>query len=226
MPKATPLVLGVLLLLALPPHAAQAQSLLFDYLGFDYEDPDPVAATFGEPGSSYVGLGTVPGLFAPLVADTTTYEYTYVISGLSVASVLTFPPSYEVVNYNAGTLKIYEDSKALGTAADFGSNPPNGTAPPTFVDGTLFLNATLTGFQLVLNTATGTGSYEAVLEVTGGSQFGNFSSQKKGWTFAGTTGNALNVPPGYAHQVDGQVFLNEPSITRHASWGRIKKAYR
>jgi len=226
MRKATPFVLGVMLLLALPPQVARAQSLLFDYLGFDYEDPDPIPGSFGEPGSSYVGLGTVPGLFAPLAADTATYQYTYVISGLTVSSTTMYPPSYEVVDYGTGTLKIYEDAKSGGTPADYGTNPPNGTAPPTFTDGTLFLDAKLTGFQLILNTATGTGSYEAVLEVTGGTQFGNFGSQKKGWTFAGTTGNALNIPSGYAHQVDGQVYLNEPSPARRTSWGAIKKGYR
>ena len=50
--------------------SVRAASLLFDYLGFDYEFPNPNPAVFGEPGSGYVGVGTVPGVFAPLVANT------------------------------------------------------------------------------------------------------------------------------------------------------------
>jgi len=221
---ATPFLL--LLLCAGAPAVASAQSLLFDYVGFDYEDPDPNTAVFGEPASGYVSLGLVPNLFAPLVANTTDNEYTYVISGLTPVNLQMIGP-YAIIDYSPGTLRVYEDSKSSGTAADYGSNPPNGLAPPSFIDGALFLDGILTSFQFVLNTGTGTGSFEAKFEVTGGSQFPNFpSNQLKGWTFAGATGNATNIPPGYAHQIDGQTFLDKPVLVRNVSWGRFKNAYR
>src|SRR5262249_62265595 len=71
----TPLLLAACAVLAFVP-AARAQSLLFDYVGFDYESPNPNPATFGEPGSGYVGLGMVPALFAPLVSNTPPNAYT------------------------------------------------------------------------------------------------------------------------------------------------------
>ena len=215
---------GAALLLALP-VVATADTLLFDYVGFDYESPDPNPAVFGEPGSSYVGIGFVPGLFAPLTADTTQFQYTYVISGMTPVSK-TVIGSYIIVDYTPGTLSIYEDSKFSGTAADYGTAPPNGTAPATFSDGNLFLLGTLNGFQFVYNNATNTGSYNAAFTVTGGSQLANFPVfQRDGWTFAGASGNATNIPDGYLHQVDGQNFLGVVPA-RTSSWGQLKTLYR
>lgn len=215
---------GAALLLALP-VVATADTLLFDYVGFDYESPDPNSSVFGEPGSGYVGLGIVPGLFAPLAADTTQYQYTYVISGMTPVSK-TVIGSYIIVDYTPGILSIYEDSKFSGTAADYGTAPPNATAPSTFNDGNLFLLGTLNGFQFVYNNATNTGSYNASYTVTGGSQLGNFPIyQRDGWTFAGASGNATNIPDGYLHQVDGQNFLGVVPA-RSSSWGQLKTLYR
>lgn len=222
---ATTLLLGLVALLAQPP-GANAQSLFFDYVGFDYESPNPNPGQFGEPGSGYVGLGLVPGLFAPLVADTANNEYTYIMSGLTPTSMSSFG-GFDIINYSAGTLSIYEDSKSSGTPADFGTNPPSALAPASFTDGTLFLQGVLTNFQFVINNGNGTGSFEAVYQATGGSQFGNIPvTQQSGWTFAGSSGNALNIPAGYAHQIDGQTFLNGPVPARSTSWGRLKATYR
>lgn len=223
---ATYLVLAALVVLM--PGAARAQSLLADYVGYDYEFPDLDGAQFGEVGSGYVSLGFVPGLFAPLVPDVVANEYTYYISGLTSMSVMPIG-DFLVIIYGAGTLSIYEDSKTLGTPGDYGINPPNGTAPPSFVDGNLFLTGTLTNFQYVLDTVNGTGSFEADFDITGGSELANGNvppNQTMGWTFAGTTANELNMPEGYAHQVDGQIFLNEPVPSQPTSWGRVKAQYR
>ncbi len=206
--------------------AAHAQSLLFDYVGFDYEDPNPLPAEFGEVGSGYVGLGTVPFLFSPLTSNTTLNEYTYVVSGLTSTGYSTVS-SFRIISYSSGTITIYEDSKSTGTTADYGTSPPNGVAPATFTDGTPILVGTLTNFQFVLNTANGTGSFEAVFNATGGTQFSNFPlNQRAGWTFSGSSGNALNIPEGYAHQIDGQTFLNAPVASRRTTWSRLKAAYR
>jgi hypothetical protein len=219
-------LVGVFVVLA-GARTAGAQTLFFDYVGFDYESPNPNPSVFGEAGSGYNGLGFVPGLFAPLVADTTTYEYTYYITGLTPISS-TPVGSYLIVNYSPGTLSIFEDLKSGGTPGDYGVNPPNLVAPTTFTDGTPFLIGSLTGFQYVFNTVNGSGSYESAFEVTGGSQYANVVNygQTKGWTFAGTSANALNIPAGYQHQVDGQTFLNQPVPTRRSSWGHIKSLYR
>src|SRR5262249_27412260 len=136
--------------------AARADTLLFDYVGFDYESPNPNPATFGEPGSGYVGLGMVPSLFAPLVANTALNEYTMVIQGLTPTALMPVG-SFNIITYPPGTVTIYEDSKATGTPADFAPNPPNGTVPGSFTDGTAILVGTLTNFQYTFDTVAGTG---------------------------------------------------------------------
>lgn len=219
------LPLGAYALLGPTPSHASEESLLFDYVGFDYESPNPDPNTFGENGSGYVTLGAVPFLFTPLVSDQTTNEYTYVITGLTQTGIASYP-GFSVVTYGPGTVTIYEDSRNTGTAFDYGENPPNATAPSTFNDGTAIMVGTLTDFTIVV-ASDGTGSFDGTLEVTGGTQIGNFPvNQRTGWTFAGGTENSLQVPPGYIHQIDGQAFLNKPVPTIRSSWGRLKASYR
>ena len=223
----TRLVLVLLMACAVSVPAAHAQSLLFDYVGFDYESPDLNPSVFGDIGDGYQGLGEVGSLFGPLVSDQTNYQYTYYFDGLTAISRSTVPP-FVIINYaGPGTLTIYEDSRSTGTPADYGINPPSAVAPPTFVDGTAILVGKLTNFQYLFNTSTNTGSFEADFEAVGGTQLGNFPlNQRLGWTFAGTSGNSVTVPTGYDHQVDGQTFLNPPTSTHTGTWGGIKARYR
>jgi hypothetical protein len=224
--SAIALSLGLLAILAFKVPTASAQILLLDYVGFDYEDPNPDPLNFGEVGSEYHSLGEVPGLFAPLVPDQVNNEYTYHIFGLTPTGSIPVGP-FVIVNYGPGTIQVYEDSNTLGTPFDYGANPPNATSPSSFTDGTLFLEGALTGFQFVFNTTSNSGSFEAAFEVTGGSQFANIpANQRLGWTFAGATANSLEVPEGYLHQVDGQIFLDRPVPAQETSWGKIKASYR
>lgn len=223
---ATTVVLAVALACSASIPTARAQALLFDYVGFDYESPDLDLSTFGAIGDGYRGVGFVPVLFGPLVSDQANNEYTYYFDGLVATARQVIGP-FVVIDYTPGTLTIYEDPKLGGTAADYGANPPSSVAPATFTDGTAIVAGSLTGFRYILNLSTGSGSFEAVFTVTGGSQFGNFpGTQLLGWTFAGTTENTLSVPPGYDHQVDGQTFLNEPTPARSDTWGGLKRRYR
>ena len=221
------LSLAVLGLVAPRPHAAQAAQLFIDYFGYDYESPNPNPGTFGEPGSVYNSLGPAPNLYAPLLPDTSANQYTYYFTNLNPILVQNFG-TFVVINYAPGGLfQVWEDSKLTGTAFDFGVNPPNATAPSTFTDGTKFVEGSIDQFQIVLNLATGSGSFDANFTMTGGSQLVNVpANQRTGWTFAGTTANELNRPSGYDHQVDGQIFLNEPTPTQPKSWGAIKARYR
>lgn len=205
---------------------ADAASVLLDYVGFDYESPNPDPLQFGELGSGYVSVGEVPVLAAPLIYDQVNNEYTYVMSGLTAINRQTVGP-FIIVDYTPGNFSAYEDSKTLGTSFDYGVNPPNATAPSTFNDGTLYLSGAVTAFRFVFNTTENSGSFEAEFEATGGSQLGNIPvNDRKGWTFAGATSNALNIPAGYAHQIDGQIILEQPVPAHEASWGRLKANYR
>lgn len=207
-----------------PPAAAA--SVLVDYVGFDYESPNPDASQFGEVGSGYVGVGEVPVLFAPLVFDQVNNEYTYVMSGLTAINRQVVA-QFVIVDYTPGNFSVYEDSKTLGTPFDYGINPPNPTAPSTFNDGTLYLSGDVTNFRFVFNTIDNSGSFEGVFSATGGSNLSDIPvGNRQGWTFAGATSNALNIPAGYAHQIDGQIILEQVVPTHDSSWGRLKANYR
>lgn len=222
-----PLLLTLLMgLLVLAPSAAHAQSLLFDWVGYDFEAPNPDPSSIGEPGSAYTAVGFVNGLFAPLVADTVHNQYTFVVTGLTPVNRQNFG-TFVIVDYSVGTMNVYEDSKTSGTPADYGVAPPNGTSPSSFNDGNLFVAGQLTNFQYIYNTATNSGSFSGYYNVVGGSQYGNFLvAQRTGWTFAGTTGNAVNIPAGYEHQVVGQNLIEQVVSTHHSSWGQLKASYR
>ena len=207
---------------ALSAAPAQAQTLLFDYVGFDFEHPDN-DPDFGGLGDGYQGVGEVPVLFAPLVFNHATYQYTYHFDGLE-AQTRTLVGDFVIIDYTPGTLTIYEDATTPGV---YGVNPPNGTAPPSFVDGTEYLVGNLTNFQFVFNSVNNTGSFQADFEAVGGSQIGNLPvNERLGWTFAGATGNSSTIPEGYDHQIDGQTFLLPPTATRSGTWGDIKARYR
>jgi len=223
----TTLLLAIGLAGAVGIQAAHAQVLFFDYVGFDYEDPDAVPGMFGGLGDGYVGVGEIPVPPTFLVTDFTNNEYTYHLTGL-IATARVVVSGVAVIDYSGpGTITVYEDSKAGGTHFDYGTDPPNGTAPPSFVDGTAILVAQITNFRYILNLNTGSGSYESDLEVTGGTQFNNVpADQRLGWQFAGVTGNTISVPQGYAHQVDGQTLLQLPTASLPTSWGQLKRKYR
>lgn len=217
---------GVLVLGGLAGPSAATPLLLVDYVGFDYESPNPDPSQFGELGSGYVSVGECPVLFAPLVFNYAANQYTYVISGLVSINRQNVGP-FIIVDYSPGNLSVYEDDKTLGTAFDYGVNPPNATAPSTFNDGTLILSGPITNFRFVFNTTDNSGSFEGEFTANGGSQLANIpAGDRSGWTFAGATSNALNIPAGYQHQIDGQVILEQAVPTRDASWGRLKANYR
>lgn len=224
--KAIAFLGGVLALGGPAVQTASSATLLLDYVGFDYESPNPNPSQFGELTSGYVSVGEVPVLYAPLVFNHAANQYTYVISGLVSISRQNVGP-YIIVDYSPGNLSVYEDDRTAGTAFDYGVNPPNATAPSTFNDGTLYLSGPVTAFRFVFNTSNNSGSFEGEFEATGGSQLSNIPpGDRKGWTFAGATSNALNIPQGYAHQIDGQVILEQAVPARDASWGRLKANYR
>ena len=225
--SATPWRLLVALLLALVPAAAHAQqSLILDMRGFDYQDPDPSPGSFGVLGSGYVGVGDLTGLYAPLVFDATNNYYTYIVHGMSVTSVVPFG-QHVAINYTGGTLEIYEDSKSGGTDGVWAPDPPNAQSPGTFTDGSLYLHATLTNFQFVIDTNTLSGSYEGDITFDGGAHLGDLpANDRSGWTFAGVTSRAANIPHNWYHQVAAESFVQSITVTRRSSWGGIKNLYR
>jgi hypothetical protein len=212
--------------LALPAWA-QADQFLADFRGYDYEDPNG-GAGFGDLGDGYNSLGLVTQVNPSLLsANFVANEYTYQFKDLVAIGSDSAPP-FLFVFYSPGRFRIFEDDRNTGTVADYGVNPPNALAPPTFTDGTLILGGVVTNFVLQLNTTNNNGAFNGDITFDEGTQQGTIpAAQLNGWTFAGlTSGGGTGAPAGYVHQVDGEIRVPETVPAQSKSWGEIKGQYR
>jgi hypothetical protein len=211
--------------------------VLISYTGFDYEDPD-FSGTYLDLGEGYkvVGFVTSAGALLSPWIDFTSYEYTIYIRDLTVTGRFFTFPNLTVLFANNGRGSYYADNFPVdgGTAATYGINPPNATAPSTFIDGTSDPNTgeRVTGdvdnFVLVYNFSTSQGSYAGSMTLDGGPDLIYVPvPQRAGWTLAGLLGppNAT-IPAGYDHQVDGECQIPGKTPAAHKTWGALKALYR
>jgi len=220
-------VLMALGLVLTMPARAHADQFLADFRGFDYEDPNN-SPGFGNVGDNYHSLGYITQVNpALLTCDFTNNEYTYQFKDLTAIATDAAPP-FLFVFYAPGRFRIFEDSKTSGTAADYGVNPPNATAPSTFTDGTLALGGVVSNFILTLDLTNNNGSFNGDITFDEGSQQGSIPpAQLNGWSFAGlTSGSGTGTPQGYSHQVDGEIRVPGVVPTYGTSWGMVKSLYR
>jgi hypothetical protein len=198
---------------------AQAQNALIDYQGYSWEtggfpasDPSDVLSIVGVVDSLDSRFGV------NLLLDEVTLHVTDLVSNGQVLS-----GNLLTVSYTGGTINLYRDPSR---DHDYGVNPPNATAPPTFVNGSLFLSGTLTNFFMAYDLSTGTGAYEGQANFTGGSGLATLNLlNANGYTFGGTLRNG-SVPQGYDLQVDGVIEVEVRVGVEPSSWSHIKDLYR
>ncbi len=247
--------LAALLALGVTASAALAQCggqllMKFDADCFAYESNATLSVLQGGTGAWKSNAGsqlTVVGLMtlfcAPLngnVPDLPNKEYSFVWSGLS-ALANTTEATYIVngkkwdTDYSDGNFYVYEDAPADAPReiTPMPANPPNGTVPVNFQDGTLILQGTLSGLHTIVtrtnNTASAIwgGSFSATYQFTGGSQYGLVS---------GSGLNALNglwcgkypsgcTPTGYTAHPSGKFDFAVTDV-KSSTWGAIKQLYR
>lgn len=209
------------------PAMVHADQYLADFRGYDYEDPNG-GAGFGDLGDGYNSLGLVTQVNPSLLtANFVANEYTYQFKDLVAIGSDSAPP-YLYLFYTSGRVRIYEDSRTTGTAADYGTNPTNVIAPPTFIDGTLILGGLVTNFVIQINPSTNNGAFTGDIAFDEGTQQGSIPpAQLNGWTFAGlTSGGGTGTPAGYVHQVDGEIRVPDVVPAQSTSWGQVKSLYR
>jgi len=187
-------------------------------------------------------VGRINGFLGPLGSidpNTAGTEYTFYITGLtnpaptttSVGGTLTV---FSTV-YHGGTITIWQGSPR---DAAFGTNPPNGTVPSTFTNGSLFLSGTIPTVTINVTRFNSNGNWlsgnldsgdPANCLWTGGSAIGLVSSAVNACPFRLTGGwdmKTTDVLAGYVSQYDGKIDLNCPTAATQSTWGAIKSQYR
>jgi len=202
-----------------------------------------VAPAFGQtPAIDYLGFGWEAGGFPPSDAGDVLYitcvsvsadaifgidldaeELTVYIYGL-VSTGGVDAGGTTVIGYTGGFLEIYNDP---AKNADWGINPPNLTAPGTFMDGNLFFKGSFNNFMMFLG-PTGAGTFESTLNGIGGSMIDD-SCIGCAYTWGGgftTAGTNAQIPEGYDLQIDGLFEIEAAVPTEESSWGSLKALYR
>jgi hypothetical protein len=204
---------------------ARADVALIDYLGYSYETGGfPPSA----PGDVLMIVGVVDSLDSRFGINLLTHEVTLVASGLVSGGQVDVGGGVLSIAYTGGGLDLYDDPSM---DHDYGVNPPNGTVPSTFSNGTLFLGGTFDNFFLFYDLATGTGAYEGYLSFTAGTGLAALSQiNSPGYTFGGllsrTAAPGTNIPAGYDLQVDGVLQVGPFIAVKPMSWGAVKEMYR
>jgi len=222
------LFLASMLVFAVP---ARADIFLLGFTGFDYEDPDLNAGTYLAVNDGYKAVGFITSV-GPMLApyyDETTYEYTFYLFGLTVATRVFDAPSqtlFVTFNDNART-RYYRDPFVGGTPAVYGVNPPNATAPSTFTNGLLVLGGDVDDFTLFYDFFFDEGNTSGAMTQDEGDFFDNgYVNPVGGWTLAGLLGRPnATIPQGYDNQLEGECVIR-PVPAAHKTWGAIKKTYR
>jgi hypothetical protein len=229
---------ALLLLLAFSmiavPALADSDVFLLGFAGYDYESPNlypgPDSSFYLNVGEGYRALGFVTdfGAYLAPYVNTTANEYTYHYYDLTVQDYY-FDGSYlEVMFANPGRGRFYEDSKTTGTAALYGVNPPNLTAPSTFIDGTVFLGGHIEFLVLSYDFGAKQGGFTGNIHFDEGTLLGQIPvAQRDGWTLSGLAGRPNpSIPDGYDHQISGECRIPGPVPAAHKTWGALKALYR
>lgn len=204
--KARVLFLAIVMLTFLLPGAVLAQQF-FDYVGMTM-----LPAAEGEAATMYATVGDPAPATTPLPLDFANYEYTIVVTDLTLVSDA-FPELYA-----GGTITLYQDD---ATVADY-------AAPGTFTDGEALLVGTVTlDLFHMADVMPGnlTGSGTGNVDWTGGTHLNDFAPEDQtGWTFvvASNSGSGL-LEEGYDEVWDGKVEPDGTIVdTDKASWDEVK----
>ncbi len=207
--------------------AASADTFLFDYNGFDWVE----WGDLGDVGTCYTAMGCVVSHNATfLTLDYVANEYTFVIDyTCHISSAGPFGPN-EIYTYAPVPIDVYCDSKTTGTLKDYNSGPVVWPAiTSTFTDGEKILGGDTQNVIFVVNTSTGNGNMQTIIDWNEGTQLAGIpvESRTMSMSLNGLThdGAGVIVPPGYDWQIDGQVFIQDPVPVERTSWGNLKNTF-
>ncbi len=199
---------GAVVLICLAPVGVSAVPLMMDYTGFTW-----TSLTAGE--QRLESVGVLDG-FTPAVQQMGE-TYTYYLSDLLLQSDADLGGGYHLRSFRGGRFRIYQSTSAANRPYAYGASPVGGVAPPSFVDGMLWLGGGFQEFTQLLDTVHGLSSFSGA----GTYGEGSFLSMLEGvdlYTFAGLTRDAgAAIPPGYGYRVDGQMTASVEPVPEPSS---------
>lgn len=187
----------------------RAFPLVLDYTGFSWSTPaGPAAGTFS-------AVGILDGFSDPVFNPAE--SYTYHLSGLNLAQVISYTPSLKQYVYAGGTFGIYRSTGPADRGYNYGTNPASGLVQGSFTDGVPWLFGNVSSFSYVYNSALHLGTLNAQGTYASGEFLGSLSDP--GWSmFAGmTTRPGSGIPLGYAYRLDGQQTTTVTPVPEPAS---------
>ena len=210
--------LALLLLTAVVP-AAHAQGIqIIDYLGYAWETGGILPS---DPGDVLTFVGTSDWVDPLVGVDLGTEEVTFYIHDLVSASTSVDALGTTTILYSGGVLEVYRDA---AKNADYGTAPPNGTAPASFTDGVLLLKGNFTSFGITIDN-TGAGFFGGPADGVGGELITACTGCIYTWGGSFVAGTA-QTPDGYDLQMDG-VLKVDPTVPvqDERAWGSLKASY-
>ncbi len=198
--------------------------------GYAKEDARMVDDNISTAGDVLLIVGHVVGFNSPfddLDPNDPAVEYTYVYRNLvslgTVVSGSGLTAVYDT-DYSGGVLEVYADPSL---DADFAN-------PATFMNGTMILQASLSGFHLTTLAISCAGTQTAGFQFTGGSLFSRVSAGGIGFgglapgLFSVCTGQvpAAQQAQGYFGLSDTKLDLDPATPTEKRTWGQIKQGQR
>ena len=173
----------------------RALPLILDYTGFSWS-----TQAGGSP-ATFAAVGILDGFSDPV--NNPAENYTFALSDLSLAQVISYTPSFKRYVYSGGTFGIYRSTDRTNRPYDYGTNPANGVARTSFTDGTPWLFGGINSFYYDYNTDTLLGVLNAGGSFTSG-EFLDDLSDRDWSTFAGMkAGSGNGIPQGYTYRLDG-----------------------
>jgi len=198
---------------------AFAQAPAIDYVGYSWETggfPPSVA------GDELVCLGVTSNLDPIFGVDLGVDELTFHLYGLISTGEVPLGGGMVMVTYTGGMMDVWRDG---AQNADWGLNPPNPTAPASFVDGTLFFRGAFNDFTVFM-LGDGSGSFEGTLNGLGGEVLGDLCTDCA-YTWGGTyTQLSAQVPDGYDMQMDGELLIEGSVAEDVQTWSGVKALFR
>lgn len=213
-------LIALLLVVCLVPTAGAQGVQIADYLGYAWETGGFLPSEVGDE-FDFVAVTTDAD---PLLGvDLGVEEVTYYIYGLTSGGETLEGNGSITVLYSGGTIEVWADA---AQNADFGTNPPNLTAPSTFVDGRLLLRGEFSSFGLNIHPGTGAGTYYGVIDAVAGDLVTDCTGCVFTWGGAFNQDSGAGIPEGYDLQMDGVLEVDPAVSSQETGWGTLKAGYR